>query len=140
MNPNMGNALIWWVNQDDIKYVSRLLDNSVKEGVDHNLGLPFYLVRELRSAFGRAGRGRIWASYKLGLVRIDPWPKTVLANILSVGFAGIPFWLNDYEFVKHFPGIFTRLDLSRVWPSNFDPGIVNRTSDEPGDLDKRGIE
>lgn len=66
MNPNMKNAMIRWVNQEDLK--------------------------------------------------IDPWPKTALANILGVGYAGVPFWLEDYETIKHLPGIVTRLDLSRVWP------------------------
>lgn len=115
MNPNMENALIWWLSQDDLKFVYRLLEESIQEN-GNNLGLPFYIVREICSAVGRVGRGRLWASYKLSLIRIEPWPKTPLSNILSIGYSGIPFWINHYKTVRHLPGIFTRLDLSRVWP------------------------
>lgn len=95
---------IWWLNQEQ--------SEASLEGIDE---LPNYLHDQLRSRYGRPGRGRLWVDSCLPQgIKVDPWPDTELAHELERGYGGIVFKALHLKLLLEKPGVITDLKLNRI--------------------------
>jgi dTDP-4-dehydrorhamnose 3,5-epimerase-like enzyme len=106
---------IWWLNQADCEMIESTrfvfpIDNPSYTTI------PEYILHQFESLFGRPLRGRLWVDniFEAENPSVDPWPDTVLANILAKNYGGIVIRDEDVEALSHLPGIFTDMKLNRV--------------------------
>jgi hypothetical protein len=110
-----GSLLVWWTSQQDLEWYATKYD--VEEPPPYP-DWPEYLLRELRSRFGRNGRGRLWVASDSGFgdVSISPWPNTPLAAWAEKCAGGIVIRAEDLPLFRDVPGVITDLRMRQVDP------------------------
>jgi len=112
---HQGPLLVWWTSQQDLEWYATKYD--VEEPPPYP-DWPEYLLSELRSRFGRNGRGRLWIALDSGFggVSISPWPNTPLAAWAEKYAGGIVIRAEDSLLLRDVPGVITDLRMQRVGP------------------------
>lgn len=105
----MAKTLIWWLSQYELEEVEEALKKLPNED------FPEWLMSELRSAYGRNGRGRLWAAKQFEGASVDPWPSTPMGKYLG-RCAGICISEAEIELLNQLPGIVTDTKLERYHP------------------------
>lgn len=95
---------IWWLSQSDLEILA---------AHDWPDPLPPWLVDEVRSAYGRAGRGRLWVSRMLGKVGDASFNDSPLCKHCE-RCAGIVIRWQDLDVLDELPGIVTDFRLRRA--------------------------
>ena len=99
--------LIWWTNQGDCEAIDAVFPDGLPEW------LPQYVADQLCDRYGLSGRGSLWVDPQFGVVSVNPWPNTALAEILAT-YAGIVIREWDACILADMPGVITNLQLRRV--------------------------
>lgn len=103
--------IIWWLSQRECESIGDELPEPVAD----------YIRAEYISRLGRPGGGRLWVNDAYvclapdEVISVDPWPGTALGEYLQRDFGGIVLWDRDAEALRQYPGIFTDLQLRRVY-------------------------
>lgn len=101
---------IWWVSENDC----RVMEANEGVGDFELLNIPEYVERELRSRYGRAGRGRLWCPEGIKVNDLD-WPEeSLLAEYLGRHCGGIVFYRRDIKALWSLPGVFTDTAVKRI--------------------------
>jgi hypothetical protein len=101
-------TFIWWLTQEDLK----ILDRFRLTGHEVRPPLPLWLSRQLASALGRNGRGRLWVDTQF----TDPmvvWSASPMAAYCE-SCAGIVIGQEDLPCLAQLPGVVTDRYLRRV--------------------------
>jgi hypothetical protein len=106
---------VWWLLPDQ---VAQLVGHHSKETVDilDRLNIPGYISREVRSAAGTAGRGRLWIPTEIQITRIiSPVPpKPHVNDPVTMVAAGIVLWRHDVDQLHGLPGLVTDAWLNTI--------------------------
>lgn len=104
------DLIVWWVCQEDV-------EASLNVKINRR-----YIQSELESCEGRNGRGRLWVNSYIHKhygdnieIKYELFDETVLGKVLAAKYAGIVIRIEDYKFIKDYPGVITDLYLDR-WP------------------------
>jgi hypothetical protein len=123
---------VWWLGQRELQQLVR--DGDCTASLWRRLGVPSYIGEELRDAYGRAGRGRLWVPDGITLDGID-WSDSHPNAARAIEAAGIVFWRKDVATLKGRPGFLTDASLETIWEP-----IPCRCCGEPVDLPYHGAE
>ena len=96
--------LIWWLDQFEAERLYDLLDQ---------IDLPEYIKVEVRSRYGRSGRGRLWVPRHIDLQEIL-WDDDKVTAKLASKCGGIVFEPKHYDYISILPGFITDLNLDFV--------------------------
>jgi hypothetical protein len=102
---------IWWLREPALRQL--VADGEETRDLWRLLGVPEYVGAELDSAFGRAGRGRLWPAAGIAcddLAWDDAHPNAVYCGQA----AGIVFWRRDAPRLAGLPGLLTDCALATL--------------------------
>lgn len=105
---------VWWLQPGAIRQLVR--HSADTRDLWRCLGVPEYIGLELRSACGRAGRGRLWPAGGIECGDL-PWNDAHPNAAYCREAAGIVFWRRDAARLYWLPGLATdwRLDTLPEW-------------------------
>lgn len=119
--------LIWWVSQANTErmghpaYKDEVDDSYLEEGYfwREDTDLPDYIFSELRSRYGRPGRGRLWTSpdIKVDDLDVDDAESDLVRRMIvseCQDCGGIVFRKEDLKYVRKYPGFITDLEYNKV--------------------------
>ncbi len=87
---------IWWLDQPATEMVMEWIEDP-----DMTLPLPQYIIDEVNSRYGRAGRCRLWVPTDFPNLGVDPWPANELtAELKKMCAGGVVFKAEDLGVVK----------------------------------------
>ena len=104
LDPIPSTNLIWWLSQKTLEIVIKYKD-----------ALPEYLISEIESMRGRAGRGRLWIHSQFPETMVnDTYFESPIGQWITLeSMGGIVIRDEDAELVRKFPGLLTDLKLTR---------------------------
>lgn len=101
---------IWWLLPSEIHQLLGVGDSAVD--LLGRLRVPLYIAEQVRSAGGRAGRGRLWVPSNIHITGIE-WPSIENAGSVRAGeCAGIVIWACDAKAMAGLPGLLTNTNFS----------------------------
>lgn len=102
----MSDPLVWWLSSEDFEALNAFFPQ------DFGPPFPEWLGKQLRSARGRAGRGRLWVDPMFG-----GFEAIFNASPLATHCgqcAGIVIGRGDLEAIAYMPGVVTDRYLRRL--------------------------
>lgn len=102
---------LWWLDEKNMKKIHEFSDK--REAFWDTIGIPEYLFPELRDAYGRNGRGRLWVPNEIECESIE-WSDSHSNASRCRECAGLVFLRSDFAKLSGLPGFITETNLNTI--------------------------